>query len=65
MKILNLLFESSEVVKQKAIEIEKSNIIALKKSNQEFKELFKHMHRPKKHKIIYVHEAQHSYLKYH
>ena len=61
MQMFNLLFESNEVLKQKAIEIEKSNIVTLEKTNQEVKELLAQIHRPKKHKIIYVHETHPHY----
>ena len=61
MEIFNVLFESNEILKQKAMEVEKSNITALQKTNQEFKELFAQMSRPKKYKVIYVHETPSSY----
>jgi len=61
MEMFNLLFESSEVLKQKAIEVEKNNIATLEKSQQEIKELFEEMRRPKKHKVIYVHETYNRY----
>jgi len=61
MEMFNLLFESSEVLNRKAMEIEKSNLETLEKTHQEIKELFKQMHRPKKHKIIYVHDTHSGY----
>ncbi len=59
MKILNMLFESSEVVKEKIKEIEKQNIDTLRKSHLEILELLKKSVK-KKPKVIHVHEESYS-----
>ena len=61
MEMFNVLFQSNEVLKQQAMEVEKSNITALQKTNQEFKELFAQIKRPKRYKVIYVHETPSGY----
>ena len=57
MEMFNVLFESKEVLQKKAMEIEKNNLITLEKTHQEIKNLFLQMHKPKKHKVIYVRET--------
>ncbi len=54
MKVFNILFESKEILKQKAQEIERRNIIALEKSNREIEALLQKMPTHKKRRVIYV-----------
>ena len=57
--MLNLLFESGEILKRKAKEIEEKNIIALRETDREIKELLSKLKTPAKHKVIYVHDNTH------
>jgi len=59
MEVFNILFESTEIVKRKLKEIEKINIEALKKSNEEIKLLLSNLPTPKKHRAIHVHDTAH------
>ena len=54
--MINLLFESGEVLRKKVKEIEKKNIDALRETNRELAELFNAIPKPHKHKVIYVNE---------
>ena len=56
MEILNILFESAEILKQKAKEIEKRNIVSLKQTNSEIEELLANMPQRKQPKVIYIHD---------
>ena len=57
MEVFNILFESAEIVKRKAKEIEKMNIEALKKSNEEIKLLLSNLPTPKKRRASYVYDT--------
>jgi len=54
--MMNLLFESGEVLRTKAKEIEKKNIDALRETNKELTALFNAIPKKRKHKVIYVSE---------
>ena len=54
--MINLLFESGEVLRKKVKEIEKKNIDALRETNRELAELFNAIPKKKKIKVIYVSE---------
>lgn len=54
--MINLLFESGDVLKKKVKEIEKKNIDTLRETNRELAELFNALPKKRKHKVIYVHE---------
>jgi len=54
--MINLLFESSEVLRRKVKEIEKRNIDTLRETNRELTELFNTLPKKKKTKVIYVSE---------
>ena len=54
--MINLLFESGEVLRKKVKEIEKKNIDALRETNRELAELFNAIPKKRKHKVIYVNE---------
>ncbi len=56
MEVFNILFESAEIVKKKAKEIERINIEALKKSNKEIQLLLNNLPISKKRRVIYVHD---------
>ena len=56
MEIFNILFESAEIVKKKAKEIERMNIVSLQKSNREIQALLKKSAPAKKPDVIYVHD---------
>ena len=59
--MINLLFESGEVLRKKVVEIEKKNIAALRETNRELAELFNAIPKKRKHKVIYVNEhAKHT-----
>jgi len=59
--MINLLFESSEIVRKKVKAIEKKNIDALRETNRELAELFKAIPKKRKHKVIYInHSAKHT-----
>ena len=57
MEVFNILFESAEIVKRKAKEIEKINIEALKKSNEEIKILLNNLPTPKKRRVVHVYDT--------
>jgi len=59
MEVFNILFESAEIVKKKAKEIERMNIEALRKSNEEIRVLLSNLPTSKKRKVIYVHDNTH------
>ena len=54
MEVLSILFESRDILKKQAKEIEKRNIISLQQTDSEIKKLLEKVPTPKKHKIIYV-----------
>jgi len=55
--MLNLLFESGEILKRKAKEIEEMNIRTLQETNREIQALLKEVHRSSKQKVIHVHDT--------
>lgn len=55
--MLNLLFESGEILKRKAKEIEEKNIVTLQETNREIQALLKSVQRSAKQKVIYVHDT--------
>jgi len=57
--MLNLLFESGEILKQKAKEIEDKNILTLQETNREIKELLEKVKKSQKKRVIHVHENMH------
>ena len=54
--MINLLFESGEVLRKKVKEIEEKNIDALRETNRELAELFNAIPKPRKPRVIYVTE---------
>lgn len=56
MEVFNILFESADIAKKKAKEVEKANIEALKKSNTEIQALMRNLSTPKKRRVLYVHD---------
>lgn len=56
MEIFNILFESAEVLKEKAKEIERHNIVSLKETSREIQELLKKSPDSKKRKVIYLND---------
>ena len=57
MEVFNILFESAEIVKRKAKEIEKINIEALRKSNEEIKLLLGNLPISNKRRAINVYNT--------
>ena len=57
MEVFNILFESAEILRQKAKEIEKRNIASLKQTQNEIQELLSKVPQPRQHKILYIHDT--------
>ena len=55
--MINRLFESGEIIKKKLYEVEQKNIAALKETNREIAEMLNNLPKPRRHKVLYVHDS--------
>ena len=64
MAIMNILFQSGEMIKKRVKEIEQKNIQSLRETQEEIEALLRNAakSKQKKHKTIYVHDTSRTHF---